>query len=205
MIKLVIFDLWDTIAYKKKETGSLKNICNVTYGKKHYRKFLKQYEQTFQTQNNIEYKKGFKILFKKLKIPFDEKKINLCAKQRIYYQSNFKYYSYIFPLLKKLKQEGYKTALLSNTSSYMGEKILKSKLKKSMDKIFFSYQLGVIKPHKEAFKKVVSYFKIKPSEALMIGNNKIDDYQAAKKLGLNAIHFKNGVQLKKDLKKMGVL
>ena len=199
-MKVIIFDLWSTIAYHKYKDGSLGDICKECY-KKDYRTFLKSYEDIFQTSKNVSFDKGFEKLFKKLKIKYDDKKIKKYTDKRRRYESAFIFYKYLFPLLKKLKNEGYKIALLSNTDAYLGEKIKKTKLNKYFDGFFFSYDLKSIKPNPKNFKAVLKYFKIKPSEALMIGDTFQDDVVPARKLGLKAIHFKRGDQILKELRK----
>ena len=107
--------------------------------------------------------------------------------------------------MKKLKKKGYKIGVLSNITHLQGKKTKKTVLSKYANHFFFSYNIGTIKPNINNFKAVLKFFKVKPSEALMIGDNYKDDYKGSKKAGLNAIHFKNGRQLKKELKEMGVL
>ena len=196
-IKLVIFDLWNTLAYHPGHKGSLKDLCKMCYPN-NYRKFLKTYEKHLQRSKNITFEQGFQKVFKELKIKRD---VNEFAQLRKKYESNFKFYAYVLPLIKKLKKQKIKTALLSNTSKFLGDKIKKTPVCKNLNKCFFSYELKVIKPSPNAFKIILKHFNVKPEETLMIGDNKIDDYQAAKKLKINAIHFKNSKQLKKELKK----
>jgi HAD superfamily hydrolase (TIGR01662 family) len=203
-MKVIIFDLWNTIAYHNYKSGSLSSICKKCY-KNDYRTFLKSYETFFQTSKNISFEKSFEKLFKKLKIKYDDKKIKKYSQKRKKYETDFIFYAYLFPLLKKLKKQGYKIALLSNTSSLVGEKIKKTKLNKYFDKFFFSYELRSIKPDPKNFKTVLKHFKVKPSEALMIGDTFQDDVVASRKLGLKAIHFKNGNQILKELRKGGII
>jgi HAD superfamily hydrolase (TIGR01662 family) len=203
-MKVIIFDLWNTIAYHKFEDGSLNDICKKCY-KKDYRTFLKSYEEIFQTSKKGSFENNFRKLFKKLKIEYDNRKIEKYVAKRKRYESKFIFYKYLFPLLKKLKKEGYKIALLSNTDVYLGEKMKKCKLNKYFDKFFFSYDLKSIKPNPKNFKVILKHFKIKPSDALMIGDTFQDDVVPAKKLGLKAIHFKNGNQILKELRKGGII
>ena len=203
MIKLIIFDLWNTISYKKYKDGSIYDLHNEIGKKVNKRKFLKTFENHFQL-SKISYNKAFINMLDELKIKYDNKLIKKLVKKREKYQSVFIFYKYLLPLLKELKKN-YKIALLSNTTHQLGERIKKSKVKNYFNKLFFSYELKAIKPDPKTFKGVLSYFKVKPSEALMIGDTYLDDVVSARKLGINAIHFKDGNQLKRDLKKMGVL
>jgi HAD superfamily hydrolase (TIGR01509 family) len=203
MIKLIIFDLWNTLAYKNK-TGMSKYIWKRCCKNHTYRKVLKTYENIFQLDRSTNFEKKYSDMFKELKVNVNETLIKKFALRRKKTESNYRFYFYSIPLLRKLKKKGYKTAVLSNTTGVAGPAIRKSKLSKYIDRFFFSYDLGSIKPDPRNFKAVLKYFKAKPSEALMIGNTYEDDVLPARKLGIKAIHFKNG-KLKKELKRMGVL
>ncbi len=201
--KVIVFDLWDTIAYHRQKTGSLKNIsreCN-----EDPRKFLKLYEKNLQTFKNITFKKGFKRLFDALGKHFSEQEIEKFAAKRKRYESKYEFYKYAAPLFRKLKKKGYKIALLSNTSQYLGKQIKKSKIADHIDKMFFSYELGTIKPNPANFKAVLNHFDANPSEVLVVGDNYKDDVMGARKAGMRAVHFKDGNQLKRELRKRDIL
>jgi putative hydrolase of the HAD superfamily len=205
MIKVIIFDSSNTLAYKKYRKGNVKSLWKKTGKKCSLRKFLKTYEKNFQLDNSGNFELKYKKMLDELKIPYTEKLIKKYALYRKRIESTFCIYTYAMPLLKELKQKGYKTSVLSNKTFSHANQILKSKLTKYIDRFFFSYDLKSIKPDPRNFKAVLSYFKVKPSEALMIGDTYKDDVLAARKLGIKAILFKNGKQLKKDMKKTGVL
>lgn len=202
MIKVIVFDLWSTLGYKKYKTGDTAHLSNEI--KVPYRKALKTYEKHFQLDKKSDFVAKYSSMLKDLG-KYDLKIAKKYAVLRKRQELNCVFYAYAIPLLKLLRKKGYKVALLSNTTYVSGSKILKSSLRKHIDKFFFSYDIGCIKPDPKCFKKILSYFKVKPKETLMIGNTYEDDYLAAKKVGLNAIHFKNGRQVQRELKKMGVI
>ena len=78
-------------------------------------------------------------------------------------------------------------------------------LLKFIDYPLFSFNVGKVKPNPHIFKKMLKLAKVKPGEMIMIGNNKKDDIIPSKQLGINAIHYKNYKQLKKELKKFSVI
>jgi len=205
MIKLIIFDFWSTIGYKKYKKGNLISLWKKIGKKYEFRKFDKAYERNFQLDKSPNYESKYKKLLKEFKIPYTDELIKKYADYRRRLDSKRYLYSFVIPLFKKLKQKGYKISVLSNTTYAHGSKIKKMKLKKYVDKFFFSYEIGSIKPDLRNFKYILSYFKIKPSEALMIGNSYKDDVVPARKLGMKAIHFQGCSKLRKDLRQMEVI
>lgn len=204
-MKLIIFDFWHTSAYKSYRRSNIRSLWKKLGKKYTYRTFMKVYEKYFQLDKKTNFKEKYKKMFKELKLPFNEKIIKNFEKDRFGLGARFHFYIYLFPILKKLKKQGYKLAMLSNATYQEGEKIKSSKLKKYINHFFFSYDLKAIKPSLKCFKSILSHYKLKPSEVLMIGNTYEDDIKPAKKLGINTIHFKNSRKLKKELKNKGIL
>lgn len=205
MIKVIIFDSSNTLTYKKYKKGKVRSLWKEVGKKYSYRKFLKTYEKNFQLNKSSDFAQKYRNMLDELKIPYTEKLIKKYALYRKRIESQYCIYVYVIPLLKELKQKGYKICVLSNKTYAHGKKILKSRLVKYVDKFFFSYNLKLIKPNPKSFKIVLSYFGIKPHEALMIGDSFHDDIKPSRKLCMKAIHFKGGNELKKELKKIGVL
>ncbi len=98
-------------------------------------------------------------------------------------------------IVKSYKKIG-KIFLLSNTSEIHYKKFEPEcrNLFSLFEKCFFSFQLGVIKPNPEIYKKVISTAAINPGETLFI-----DDTEAnlppAKNAGMKVIHLQNRRQL----------
>ncbi|MEE9525658.1 MAG: HAD family hydrolase [Candidatus Woesearchaeota archaeon] len=205
MIKLIIFDLWSTLQYKRRRRGAIAWFWRRIANKHPYRKVLKAYERIFQLDKSDDYVKKYYELFSELELKKDEKLIRKVAKYRKDIEKCGTLYKYAIPLMRKLKKKGYKIAVLSNITHLQGKKVRSTVLKKYANHFFFSYNIGTIKPNVNNYKTVLKFFKVKPKEAVMIGDNYKDDYKGSKKAGLNAIHFKNGRQLNRDLKRMGVL
>jgi FMN phosphatase YigB (HAD superfamily) len=101
--------------------------------------------------------------------------------------------------LQKLKECGKGVVVYSNT--YYSGKFIQKALKKMglgmyIDHIFASSETNAIKSDKSsgAYEKIVNHFKEKKYEKesfLHIGDQKVADYQGAKKYGMNARCYKN--------------
>lgn len=115
-------------------------------------------------------------------------------------------YSHIFTvnqdvvsLLPGLKKK-YKLLLLSNTN-IVHQKYAWSKYDflKHFDKLILSHEVGVCKPEEKIYKAVEKFTQL-PSEEHIFIDDIFEYAEEAKKLGWDAIQFKNYEQLVKELK-----
>jgi len=121
-------------------------------------------------------------------------------------ESKCKLYSYTIPMLKKLKELRYKIGLISNSTIFAIEKVRKkTNLLDLVDYPLFSFDVGVIKPDPEFFTKMLEISGCKPEETIMIGDKLNDDVIPPKRIGMNAIHYKNYEQLKQELASFSVM
>src|SRR3989344_3838495 len=66
-----------------------------------------------------------------------------------------------------------------------------------------SSEVGVRKPEAKIYKIMLKKLRIKPSECLFLDDLQLN-VNAAKKIGIKTIHFKNAKQLRKELNKFGI-
>jgi len=101
--------------------------------------------------------------------------------------------------LKKLKRS-YKLFLLSNTNyihqvaftRIFKEQVKDGSLEDYFDKIYYSHDIGIRKPAKEAFEYVLRENNLSPAETLFIDDS-IQNLKPAEELGLQTILLKPGV------------
>jgi 5-amino-6-(5-phospho-D-ribitylamino)uracil phosphatase len=103
---------------------------------------------------------------------------------------------------KSLK-EHYGLALLSNFGDYFDEFNQDWKLEElfDRDKMFVSYKLGLTKPGKEIYMYALRKLGRKPEEAVFI-DDRLQNIETARSLGMNVVQFKSAEQLKTDLEKI---
>jgi len=120
--------------------------------------------------------------------------------QEIYY-SCYKPKKEVRNFAKKLSKN-YEVALLTNFGNAFKKynKIWELDRIFPKDKIFVSYVLKMIKPHRQIYKYVLKKLRRRPEETIFIDDNK-KYIEGAKKAGMNTILFKSLPQLKKDLSK----
>ncbi len=98
-------------------------------------------------------------------------------------------------VLPYVKSRGLKTAILGNVlfwDSSITLGILRSSgLSNYVDKLFFSDVSGIQKPEFEAFASVLKHFNLKPDEAVHVGDSVREDFAGALAAGLKAVLIKN--------------
>ena len=184
MIKLVIFDLWRTLIPATIDFTHLFSLVNKSGMESH--EFVVKYEDSVQKKHY----KDFEELRKDFFEYFDQVNNDL-LEQELYeiYHNRFDkiyYYPETQSTLKKLKGQGYKLALMSNTES-LRQPILeeKLKLKEYFDFLGYSFEIGAIKPDPITFESVLSHFDIKKEEVIMIGDSLRSDIGGAQSVGLH--------------------
>ena len=108
-------------------------------------------------------------------------------------------------LVLKLKNNGYRLLILSNTDK-LSFNFLKKKFReitKPFDGFILSYKIRHRKPERKIFEEAIKLSRCNPDEIIFIDDKK-ENIEVANKLGINGIHFQNIVRLKKDLIKLGV-
>lgn len=96
----------------------------------------------------------------------------------------------------------YRVVILSNhIKSIFGPTVKKYQLNKYFSEIYTSYDLGLAKPDKKIYRKVLKIEQVKPDEVVFIDDLK-HNVDAAKELGIQVVHYKNVNDCKKKLKKL---
>lgn len=193
-IKAVIFDLDDTL-YPEREfvlSGfwEIAEYLKKGYGlgKSKVFSFLKS-----DFENGVR-GKNFNRLIIENNLPKKELKKMI----RIYHahKPKIKPYSDAEKILKYIKKNRrLKTAIISDGPVEVQENKIKAlKIKSYFNVIILSDRLGkkYRKPHAQPFKAALKRLKLKPKEAIYIGDNPKKDFIGAKKLGMATVRIKRG-------------
>lgn len=110
-----------------------------------------------------------------------------------------------FDLIKKLKSEGYKLALLSNTSEWDFEYGIKPiEVFNLFDAVSLSFEVKAMKPEKRIFYDSLEKLNLKPEECVYIDD--IKEYvDVADEIGIKGIHYTSPSQLKASLIELKIL
>lgn len=140
---------------------------------------------------------------KKLGLP--EKKIPKVARRLVLSYKGFaKPRSTVFKIVKELKKKGVRVGLISDTCEEHADVNAKRRFYRYFDPLILSHEVKTKKPGAKIFRLAAKRAKVKPQESVFI-----DDYdfniRPAKRLGFRTILFENARQLRRELKKLGVL
>lgn len=206
MIKLVIFDLWKTLAYREGGYSTTSKMLEETGSDIPKEKFVKIFEESVQTQKWKSKFEAYENLCRNMGLETTKKNVELLMNIRDKAEEQSKLYPHTIPLLMQLHKKGYKTGLISNSTEFSIKQIKeKTKLLDYIDYPLFSFDMGVVKPDLNFFKEMLKIAKCRPEECIMIGDKMKDDVEPPKSIGMNAILFKDYEQLKKELASFGVI
>ncbi|MBT4174588.1 HAD-IA family hydrolase [archaeon] len=209
MKKAVLFDLDNTLYdYDKPHKKALKNVYRVL--KKHVKisfpRFLllfgfakreihRELAGTAAAHNRILY---FQRLIEKTESTVDPG-LNLLL-YNAYWDcllKNMRLRPGALDVLKELKKKGLKVAIVSDlTTNIQLRKLKKLNIGKYIDVLVTSEEAGSEKPHQIMFLLALNKLRLRPHEAIMVGDNSITDIEGANSVGMDTVLLKRGILAK---------
>ena len=96
----------------------------------------------------------------------------------------------LFQLLKALREQGLKTAILSNCSSEEVTVIRESELYQYFDEVILSFEVGMKKPDACIYEEALRRLGIMPDECVFVGDGGSRELEGAKSAGIKAVQAK---------------
>lgn len=119
------------------------------------------------------------------------------------YRQIYKKNKYLFKIAKKLKNNGYEIAILSD-QWYLSKQALMQKKDFDMFNVqIVSCDVGMRKPNPEIFHLILDKLKLKAQETIFI-DNQTWNLIPASRMGMKTILFTENKKIKQDLAKFGV-
>jgi len=208
-IKTIIFDVGGVLQltnYDDVGKGGHHIIGVHQYMAKKFKKDLDSWFDSIDTpygksmDGKISRKKAISDLAKNLNTS-KEKFIKIFYKAyKKYFKKNKKLYRVAF----KLKKKGYNIGILSD-QWYLSKDILASKKDmKGFAPVIISCDVGMRKPNPKIYKMLIKKCGCRVEEILFI-DNRDWNLKPARKIGINAILYKDNKELIKELKKLRIL
>ncbi len=107
------------------------------------------------------------------------------------------FYDETLNVMRELKNKGIRVCLLSNALPNLSHTAEELTVKEN---IFVSYELGLLKPDKEIYERVIERLNVEPSEVIFV-DDKEKNVLAARSVGLNGIVF-NRNTINKEINKI---
>ena|SRR3989344_6550986 len=171
MIKVVVFDLWNTLVYNPIRIKE--EILKILPLKSEYvQKKLKEWNcEKISNKEFFNQLTNDKKIIKKLLIKWEEINKNAIV------------FDEVFEVFEDLKKDT-KITLLSNSTHNSLNILYKKNLLRFFDKIYLSCDYGLTKPDIKFFKIILNDFNIDPKECMMVGDNEEVDIIPAKEIGI---------------------
>jgi len=114
------------------------------------------------------------------------------------YEKTLVLFPEMIEFVKKLKDKGIKTAVLSNITKFQAEIIRKNNGYKEFDVLVLSYEEKLEKPELNIYLSVIKKLGVEPEECVFI-DDKEKNLAPAKSLGMKTVLAKNSGQIIKDV------
>jgi putative hydrolase of the HAD superfamily len=104
------------------------------------------------------------------------------------------------PLLDRLKEEGYRLGLISNAIDAQDVRTLidKGNFAPYFEITLISAEVGLRKPHPGIFQIALDHFKVRPEEAVMVGDTLGADILGANNLGIASVWINRRAVVRSD-------
>jgi len=197
MIKAIIFDIGGIFS-KQGGTELLRKRYARTLGVSllKFNKLWARYWDSWR-KGKIDEETFWKSILHALNVDYDKKKLRRMMLD--YQKIDIKRLSLASRLRKK-----YKVVALTNHVKEWFEFIRKRyKIDNYFDDVFTSYDIGMAKPNPKIYNFIIKKMNVNANECVFV-DDKLSNVLGARMIGMKAIHFKNFLQMKRDLKKQGV-
>lgn len=187
--KVVIFDLWQTLADSPVRPSSISGLLpNKNISREVFLKML------FQSAIFLE-NKDFSLSMKEFLASFecsDEKTL----RDTLFLWEQMASSAYIIDgaedLISILRSKDYRLCLLTNIDQFGYEKFPFPEFLENFEYSFLSYSEGIAKPDFRCWQTIRDHFGTEYSNMIMIGDNYLEDIEPASGLGISTIQV-NGV------------
>ncbi len=186
-IKVIFFDFWGTLVENGVFPSPVRQAHRILRVQMPFSDYIERFEEAFMTKkfdtlteafHNVAEEFGLnppEFVYDKL-IGMWNKNTFLC-----------KPFEDTIKSLEELKKD-YKIVLISNTDNLSIPQVMdKFKLTKYFDKVILSCEEGKLKTNKDLFLETIKELKLKPANALMIGDSIPTDMKGAENAGIRGI------------------
>ncbi len=187
MTKVIIFDFWGTLIENGVRPSPSKQVRFFLRERRPFSEFITIFEEAFMTKKFESLREGFEAVV----TAFDKRIPEFVYDKLVGMWNKFSILSHPYDetieALEDLKKD-YKLVLLSNTDNFSLQQVMdKFDLRKYFDKVYLSCDTGLLKSHKESYELVLKDLKLKPKDALMVGDSPQSDIVSAKNAGVPAV------------------
>ncbi|MBI4981417.1 HAD family hydrolase [Candidatus Woesearchaeota archaeon] len=186
MVKVLLFDFWGTLMENGvwSPTRQVKEILGIPIL---FSEYVVRFEKTMMTSDFPELRMAFENVAQEFKVDCSERQMEMLIGMWNKSWMLARPYPETTEMLAEL-QKKHRLVLVSNTDRFSINNVLnKFGMKKYFEKVFCSYELGLIKTDSEFLPKVLAELGATAEECVMIGDSLESDMLPAQKAGIKAV------------------
>jgi len=120
------------------------------------------------------------------------------------YRSTSRLNNHVIEIVRELKAAGYGVHVLSNAEPRQIKAAREFGAYDHFEKFVLSSEVGFKKPDRRIYEHALRRFKLQPEECVFV-DDKEENLAPAREMGMRTVLFKSAKQLRKDLKRHGVV
>jgi len=187
MIKAILFDFWGTLVENGIFPSPVKQSRYILRVRMPFKDFIIRFETALMTKPYADLNEAFNAVCQEFELEpasfLIEKLVGMWNKNELL----GKPFLETLEVLDYLKEKKIKLGLISNTTPTITRVMEKFDLNKYFDATMYSYDEGLLKTDPEMFAKLLKKLKVKPEEAVMIGDSIPTDIIGSKNAGIRSI------------------
>ena len=186
MVKAILFDFWGTLV----ENGvwsPIKQVKNILKIKLPFPEYVVRMEKAMMTSKFNDLKEAFENVCKEFNLEINEEKIQELVGMWNKAWMLAQPYDEIKEVLTELRKN-YQIILVANTDCFSVPQVVeKFALTELFDKVYYSFDVSLIKTDKNFFKHVLTDLNLTTDDSVMVGDSIQSDIMAAKRLDMKAV------------------
>ncbi len=188
MVKAIIFDFWGTLVENGIFPSPVRQVKYLLRIEEPFPDYIVKFEKVFMLKKYDDLYAAFIAVCEAFEIEPErfilDKLVGMWNKHKLL----AKPFRETVEVLEKLKKEGYKLALVSNTDCFTTDEVLdKYNLRKYFDEVILSYKVGMLKTNPNMYLLVLEKLILDKSDALVVGDSLETDINGAKDAGIKAV------------------
>lgn len=188
MVKLIIFDFWGTIVENGVFPSPVRQVKYILRVERPFSEYIVKFEEVFMLKKYDDLYSAFNAVCKAFNKEPEEHILDRLVGMWNKHKLLAKPFQETMALLDKLKKEGYKIALISNTDCFTTDEVMdKYDLRELFDEIIFSYKVHMLKTDPKMYEMILKNLKIKKEDALVVGDSIETDIKGAKGAGIKSV------------------
>lgn len=193
MVKLIIFDFWGTLVENGVFPSPVRQVKYILRIEEPFSEYIVKFEEVFMLKKYDDLYSAFEAVCGAFGIEPEKFILDRLVGMWNKHKLLAKPFRETVALLERLKMDGYKLALISNTDCFTTEEVLdKYDLKKYFDEIVFSYKVNLLKTDPKMYEMILEKLKVDKSDALVVGDSIETDVKGAKNAGIKAVLVDRG-------------